>query len=311
MDAFEASTKLNQILRSLTPSIQNLTKAAHFTLKNWEGEDYLFQSIVDTLDDDLVDLNTKSTIFQFIEVLIHESYYVSEQPKSHYNYPYVHNVKNALPKLLLQVLPDSNNASLYNIFTSLKNMSKVFKFDYVDYELKYDSVSEEFSQDELENVELNIPFPSITLDEENESMVDPLILTWDLLIKKKKQSQYERLRLLRHGKYIEQPVNEDDMFNIKIKSNRIDSQSSPENKTLTKKQILARMEDDRETYKRSKESLWMVNRPKDANVITEDEFLVHYWNKINKMSGEEEKELFDSFDELNNLVAQSYKDKQF
>lgn len=312
MDSFEASTKLNQILRSLTPSLQNLTRAAHFALKNAESEDYLFHSIIDSINDDAVELNTKSTIFQFIEVLIHESTAVSEQPKSHYNYPYIHSVKNSLPRILLKVLPGSNITSLHNIYTSLKNISKTFKIDYDDYELKYNSIQNQFNADDLKNLDLNIPYPEVELEDEPSNNIDPLILTWELLIKKKKQSQYERLRLLKHGEYLDAPLEEDELFNVRInKPNTKPTTTKPDTNLLTKKQILMRMEDDRETYKRSKETLWTVNRPKDSNFVSEDEFLVHYWNKMNPMDEDEDKALLDTFDELNNMIATSYKDKQF
>lgn len=306
MDAFENSAKLSLMLRGLTPLVQNLTKTAHFALKNSDGEDYLFQSIIDTLDDKTVELQTKSTIFQFIEVLINESFYISEQPKSHYNYPYVHNIKNSLPLIIIKVLPDSDTASIYNIFNSLKNLSKIFKFDFVDYETKYNSISDEFSEEDLANVEENIPFPKVTI-EDDEDNVDPLITTWNLLIKKKKQSQYERLRLLKHGEVIDKAVEEKDMFSIRVSK----PDQAIEKHSLSKRQILARMEDDRETHKRSKEGLWIVNRAKDAAAVTEDEFLVYYWNKIIVNNDNEDKALLDSFEELNKLIVGSYKDKQF
>lgn len=306
MDAFENSAKLSLMLRGLTPLVQNLTKTAHFALKNSDGEDYLFQSIIDTLDDKTVELQTKSTIFQFIEVLINESFYISEQPKSHYNYPYVHNIKNALPLIIIKVLPDSDTASIHNIFNSLKNLSKIFKFDFVDYETKYNSISDEFTEQDLANLEENIPFPKVTI-EDDEDNVDPLITTWNLLIKKKKQSQYERLRLLKHGEVVDKAVEEKDMFSI-----RVSKPDQPSEKhSLSKRQILARMEDDRETHKRSKEGLWIVNRAKDAAAVTEDEFLVYYWNKIIVNNDNEDKALLDSFEELNKLIVGSYKDKQF
>lgn len=308
MDSFEASTQFSQILKTLSPSIQNLTRAAHFALKNYESEDYLFHSIIDTLDDPSIELNTKSTIFQFIEVLMHESFFISQQPKSHYTYPYVHNLKNALPKILLKVLPGSNNSSLHNAYNSLRSISNTCKVNFDEYEEKYNNVSALFTPEDLENVEANLPFPDIKVEDEIEAS-DPLITTWDLLIKKKKQSQYERLRLLKHQKLIDEPVEEEDMFQYKGSNSQ--KGDNPNELLLSKKQILLRMEDDRETHKRSKENLWVVNRPKDTAVLTEDEFLVHYWNKYGIMAEEEEKTFMDSLDELNGMVAESYKDKQF
>lgn len=327
MDSFEASTQLAQVLRSLSPSIQNLTKAAHFALKNADSEDYLFHSIIDTLDDPKVEINTKSTIFQFIEVLISESYNVSQQPKSNYSYPYVHRLRAALPSILLKVLPGRNNFSLYNIFVSLRNISRTLKVDFDDYEYQYLSISASLDENDRSNIDQDIPYPDITLDDTESASDDPLITTWQLLVKKKKQSQYERLRLLKHGKMVSDSVEEDSMFSYRPSrlapvhasplttspshSTTPGSNQPPSEQLLSKKQILARMEDDRETHKRSKENLWVVNRPKDGSVVTEDEFLVHYWNKIGPLSDDKEKVLLSSLDELNELVAGSYKDKQY
>lgn len=311
MDSFEASTQFTQILSGLTPSIQNLTKAAHFALKNSESEDYLFHSIIDTLDDPNVELNTKSTIFQFIEVLMHESLVISQQPKSPYTYPYVHNLKNALPKILLQVLPGSNNSSLYNAYNSLRHISDTCKVNYDDYENKYNDILNLFTIEDLENIDADIPFPDIKVEDEIEAS-DPLITTWDLLIKKKKQSLYERLRLLKHLKMIEHSVEEEDMFSYKgSRWQKEHSNGKSSELLLSKKHILSRMEDDRESHKRSKENIWVVNRPKESSTLTEDEFLVHYWNKYSVMADEEEKTFMDSLVELNKLVAGSYKDTQY
>lgn len=326
MDSFEASTQLAQILRSLSPSIQNLIKAAHFALKNAESEDYLFHSIIDTIEDPKVEINTKSTIFQFIEVLIGESYSISQQPKSNYSYPYVHRLRAALPSILLKVLPGRNIFSLYNIFVSLRNISRTLKVDCDEYEHQYLSISDSLDQDDRTSIDQDIPYPEITLDDATETPDDPLITAWQLLVRKKKQSQYERLRLLKHGKVVGDTVEEDFMFSYR--PSRLATQQTtpqttlpsvtapissqpPSEQLLSKKQILARMEDDRETHKRSKENLWVVNRPKDGTVVTEDEFLVHYWNKIGPLSDEKEKVLLNSLDELNELVAGSYKDKQY
>ncbi|CCE81962.1 Piso0_002647 [Millerozyma farinosa CBS 7064] len=312
MDSFEATTQFSQMLRNITPVMQNLTRAAHFAIKNHEQEDYLFHSIIEVLDDPNTELNTKSTIFQFIEVLMHEAFQVSQQPKSHYSYPYIHNLKSSLPNILLKVLPGANNSSLHNVYNSLKNISKTCKTAYEEYDNKYNSINTLLTEAELENVDANIPYPDIKIEDEINS-TDPVITTWDLLIKKKKQSQYERLRLLKHHKVIEGSVNEEDMFSFQPNKTTKDQGDASSNAALvfTKKQILMRMEDDRESHKRSKENLWVVNRPKDSNSLTEDEFLVYYWNKFGNVTEEEDKSFRDSLNDLNAMVAQSYKDKQF
>lgn len=325
MDAFEASSQFSQILRSLTPQIQSLTRGAHFALKHYQAEDYLVHTIIEIFDDSKVDLNTKTTIFQFIEVLIHESFHVSEQPRTSYSYPYVNALKLSLPKVLLKVVPGSNCSSLYNVYCNLKNISKTFKFNYEDYDLKYNSISQLFTKEDEENIGANIEFPEINEDDEIETQ-DQLITTWNLLIKKKKQSQYERLRLLKHREVLDTDklMGEGEMFNLrpiapqtplkadgKSQTSTAETASAADSVLLTKRQILARMEDDRESHKRSKETLWVVNRPRNVNKLSEDEFLTSYWNKFLVITDDEDKALMKELEELNDLVALSYKDKQF
>ncbi|KAK6204264.1 CTD kinase-I gamma subunit [Scheffersomyces amazonensis] len=300
MDAFEAATQFSQILRNLTPSIQNLTKAAHFALRNYESEDYLFPTIIDVLEDRNIELNTKSNIFQFIEILVSESFYFSKQSK--YNYPYITNLKSSLPNILYRVLPNSNNANIHNVYNSLTKISKYFKIDCINYINKFNS--DLLTNEDISDIDRDIEFPDIDLDDIKSSTSDPLLAAWEFLIQKKHQSQYERLRLLKHKQSISGNVNEDDLFSIKEKSNKSTI-------LLSKKQILSRMEDDRESHKRSKESLWVVNRPKDANWAGEDEFYNLYWNKYETLNAEEDKALLDSLNEMNKIVAASFKDSQF
>lgn len=309
MDSFETSSQFVQILRSLAPNMQSLLRAAHFALKNSESEDYLFYAIMDVLDDPKVDLNTKSTILQFIDVLIHESFYISQQANSHYNYPYVHNLKTALPKIILKVLPSTNNANLYNIFNNMKNISESLNINYLEYEKEYRSVGALLPPEEQENIDQNIPFPEVKLDDVADEDKDPAIKAWEILLRKRKQSQYERLRLLKHGPVQEESVNEDEMFTIR--PSKSDQVRKGNEFALTKKQILARMEDDRETHKKLKETLWVVNRPSGTNAVTEDEFSQYYWNRVEKISDKQNKEFLTAFTELNKLAAASYKDKQF
>lgn len=299
MDPFEAANQFAQILKGITPVLQSLVRAAHFALKNAESEDYLFPTIMNIFKDETVELNTKSTLFQFVEVLFNESYFFSQQPK--YNYPYVQNMKEALPQILLSVLPSSNISNIHSAYTSLKHITKLFKIDCLNYIDKFDSFL--LDADDIENLKKDVPFPEIDLDDEPET-VDPLITTWNLLIKKKKQSQYERVRLLTKSEILDDDVPEDILFNIKEKTDKdVDK--------LTKKNIISRMEDDREAHKRSKETLWLVTRPPKSSYITEDEFLNHYWNKYHALDVEEDNAFLDSLDELNQVVAESYKDKQF
>lgn len=306
MDLFETSSQFVQILRNLVPQMQSLLRAAHFALKHSESEDYLFYAIMDLLDDPKVELNTKSTVFQFIDVLIHESFFISQQTNSHYNYPYVHNLKTSLPKIILKVLPGTNNANLYNIFNNLKNISESLNVSYSDYEDQYKSVEKLLSKEELESVDMDIPFPEINLEEMEEAS-DPVFQAWEILLRKRKQSHYERLRQLKHQQYREDDVTEEELFNIR--PTRVGDPTKKVNELLlSKKQILARMEDDREAHKKSKETLWVVNRPSGSNTATEEEFSNYYWNKIEKLSDKQMSEFLASFDELNKLASASYKD---
>lgn len=310
MDPFEATTQFGQMLRSLTPAMPNLTKAAHFALKYMESEDYLFPSLLEIIKDPTIEINTKLNIFQFIEVLLAESYYYSMNPKFNYNYPYVANLKINLPIILLEVLPNSNLANLYNAYTSLVNISKTFKFDCQKWQAEYNKNQDLLTNEDLENISENLPFPPITVEDEQTQEIEqdeingPLILCWKLLIKKKKQSQYERQILLNYSNIVEdEDVDEQTMFNLKDKNDT--------SINLSKKQIIVRMEDDRETHKRSKENLWVVERPKEPAYITEDEFLHYYWNKFQKLDDEQNKVLLDSLEDLNKMVGSSYKDRQF
>lgn len=303
MDSFEATSQFSQVLRTLTLSVQSLTRAAHFALKNSDSEDYLFRAILDVIDSSDVDLNCKCSVFQLVDVLLHESYFYSQLPKSSYNYPYVHSLKNAVPSMILKVLPGSNFQNLYNVFTSLKNILKTLKLVYEDYEKQYMSGKDLLSEEDMQNIDQDVPF-----NEDNfavdESAVDPIIKAWRLLVTKKKQSHYERLRLLKHKLHSTDNENDEVMFGVRGPQN-------DDKQLLTKKQILMRMEDDRESHKRSKESLWLVNRLRDTNVITEDEFFTQYWTKIKPFDEGEKASFLQNLGDLNEMVAASYKDKQF
>lgn len=384
MDSFDATTQFAQILRLLAPSTQLLTRAAHFALKHHHAEDYLVHTIADVVRDPRTDVNTKLTVFHFIEVLLAELCHALEQPKSAYAFPYVAALKQMLPQALLQTLPGANCLLLYNVYCNLKAISRTLKFSYEEYDLRYNSVAELFTPHDDANIAANLEFPEVTPDD----TADPLAAAWEFLITKRKQSQYERLRLLRHLEVCtERTVEEERMFSLRGKSaapatrtpaatpaaaalagpgatpartpaaaatpgapalsGALDGALATPASTapggalaapastapggapaapapaapapaapapapallLTKRQILARMEDDRESHKRSKETLWMVSRPRVSGV-SEDEFLTHYWNRLNPTDATHAAMVAD-LEELNALAALSYKDKQF
>lgn len=303
MDSFEATSQFTQALRTLSSSVASLNKAARFALKNSESEDYLFNAILDVINAEDVDLNCKCSVFQLVDVLIRESYFYSQQPKSNYNYPYVLSLKNAVPLMITRVLPGSSNQNLFVVFTSLKNILKTLKLVYEDYERQYHSGEALLSEEDRKNIDADVPF-DLTNFKVDESAVDPIIKTWTLLVLKKKQSLYERLRLLKHQQQRTENEADETMFGVR-------GSQSKDTLLLSKKQILARMEDDRESHKRSKETLWHVNRPRDTNVLTEDEFFTQYWTKIKPFDKGENAAFLRDLDELNKMAVSSYKDRQF
>lgn len=297
MDPFETATQFSQMLRNLKPSSQALTRAAHFALKHSDHEDYLFPSVMGIVGDENVELNTKAVLFQFVEVLLTELVFYLRQPK--FNFPYVDNIKLLLPQLILHVLPGSTSTNLYSVFASLKQITSQLKIPVQDYVHKYHSVQP--TDHDITMIAANVPFPEPDFNPDPEQ--DPVESAWELLINKKRQSQYERRRLCENQPAATDTVSEPNMFSIKPKSD-------PQTQLLLKGQMITRMEDDREAHKRSKETLWQVSRPKDVNFISEDEFLNHYWEKIPCPTGEADETLMHALEDLNHLVTASYKDRQ-
>lgn len=300
MDSFEANSQFEQLVRGLNPSIQSLKRAAVFAIKNWENEDYLFPTIMGVLNDESTELNTKSTLFHFIEVLISESFQVSQLPNSNYSYPYINSLKEALPEIILRVIPGTANYNMYNVFNSLKKICQVLDVDDHEYQLRYNDVK--LSGQDEENIQLNVPYPDINVDDIKGNK-DPLIKAWMILVEKRRQSYYERCRLLAHQPGVDTETDESEMFQLKSKE-----KSNPNE--LSRRQILMRMEDDRESHKRSKENLWVVERSGEG-VVNEDEFLNYYWNKFEKLQADEETALMNCLQDFNDVVKATFKDKQF
>lgn len=298
MDPFEAASQLSQTLRGLNPQIAQITKAAHFALRNFIHEDYLFPLIMNILKDPEVELNQKNIVFQFIEVLVNESCIYSAQGK--YAYPFVDNVRANLPTIVTLVVPHNANTNLYNVFSVLESLATVFKSDCLNYVQLFNSNLLEDS--DFENIKNDIPYPEVELDEVDNS--DLMETAWKFLIQKKKQSQYEWQRRLKNGEACDKNIDEDEMFDLK-------SKFDTNNKTgLLKKQVLNRMEDDRESHKRLKELLWHVDRPKEVSYLLEDEFFQYYYSKIHKLEDKQFGVLLDNLKDCNETAARSYKDKQ-
>lgn len=309
MDSFETSSQFRQILRTLLPQTSVILKAVHFALRNCASEDYLYYSIIDTFEDVTVELSTKTTVFQFIDVLIHESFFISEQVNSTYNFPYVHNLKAALPKIMDKVLPLASNANLHFIYVYLKRISSTFNVNYSHPEQQYKDVNSVLTAEDLENVDLNIPFPNVRIEEMNLESKDPVLQAWEILLFKRKESHYERLRLLRNDPPKDEVITEEEIF--PIRGSTTAEKKWPSEQLFSKKQIVARMEDQREAQKRSRENLWVVNRPSGKNYASEEEFLNFYWKRIEEVTDDQKIDFLAALDDLNDLANLSYKDRQF
>ena len=298
MDPFEAASQLSQTLRSLNPQIAQITKAAHFALRNSIHEDYLFPLIMDIFKDPEVELNQKNIVFQFIEVLVNESCTYSAQGK--YAYPFVDAVRTHLPNIVALVVPHNANTNLYNVFSVLESLASLFKSDCLKYVKMFNSNLLEDS--DFESIGNDIPYPEVELNELGDH--DLMETAWKFLIQKKKQSQYEWQRQLKNGTSCENIIDEDEMFDLKSKTDTNNKMG------LLKKQVLNRMEDDRESHKRLKELLWHVDRPKEISYLLEDEFFGYYYSKIHKLEDVQFEILLNNLKDCNETATRSFKDKQ-
>lgn len=298
MDPFEAATQLSQILRSLSSQLQYITKAAHFALRNAEHEDYLFLLILELLRDENVELGQKGIIFQFLEVLLAELCHYLSQGK--YRYPYVDSVKKNMAQIVLWVVPHSSNTNLANVYTCLTNMTKLYKVDCQEYSKKFHENL--LTENDLSDIAMDIPYPEV----EVETVVDenPIITAWKVVVEKKKQSQYEWQRRIKHTPAVTEDVDENELFTLRPRTD------TKQKDGMLKKEVLERMEADRESHKRLKELLWVVERSKEVSYLAEEEFVDYYWNKLAKLDAPQYKVLMDNLEEVNKVVARSYKDKQ-
>lgn len=289
MDSFDAANQLLQMLRSLSPQLQHLSKAVYFALKNSDKEDYLLPTILDVINDKQLPTSIKANILQFVDLLINESLSLDK-----YKQAYVQGLKDNLPLIITQVT--DNKSNLYSTYLSLFNISQHFKMDCHGFVSQFDSNM--LTDKDIDLIKRNEEFTKSDINDD-----EPLVRAWKILLQCKHECQFERAKLLEHSEYIDDIVDEDLLFSIREKSN-------PSTILLSKRQILVRMEDDREAHKRSKENFWVVNRDKEkGNHITEDEFVNHYWNKFQPLNDQENKEFLNSLQELNVIVENSYKDK--
>lgn len=280
MDLFESTNQFSQYIRTLTPSIKSLNKVSIFALKHSENEDNFMSTMMKILENPKVELSNKCRIFQFVEVLIHESHNYQRENKLK-EVPYIDLLKKLLPRILECVLPDCNNSHIHNVYTSLCNISKEVGAKVNEYSSAY--IDDGYYSMEYDGNELG--------------------RAWRLLIEKKRQSRFERLESLSNLEEMEDNVEEEQMFNIRSRGGeRAGGQE--------KKKIFLRIEEDREAHKRSKENFWMVNRVKEKNYISEKEFYEYYWQVYRKMNEKESQQFLESLEENNRVFLDSYKDRQ-
>ncbi|CAK9439742.1 uncharacterized protein LODBEIA_P38420 [Lodderomyces beijingensis] len=298
MDSFEVASQFSTILRNLTPQFQQLAKASYFALKNADKEDYIVPTVLDVVQDPKLDLNTKATIFQFIELLITESH----RNQSKFGNAYLQSLKMALPSIITSICPEENSANFQNTYHSLQNISKNYAVDCSEYDDKCSqNLLSEQDLTELDQGETDV---SCRMKFEIQEKDDPLVAAWKTLLERKRQTQIQRYKLLNRSEPTEENVDEDQIFNMRTKTENTNHLS------LTKKQIISRMEDERESHKRSKENIWCVNRDKSSKFVSEDEFTEYYWDKCQRLDPQENRQFLDNLQELNQMVLRSYKDEQ-
>ncbi|KAG7881700.1 hypothetical protein KL935_001906 [Ogataea polymorpha] len=243
MDSFEARVYLTKQLSSLTPSKQAAQQCAKFLLKHKELQDDLYSVILESLD--AADLNIRINIFQFLEELI---LYCQNDPQK----PYISSIIKDMKLILTKILPPKPDTmscetrlltNLHAAYTILVNISRSCKFTNLkEYKAKYGSNL--LTDMDRNRIELQLQFdekPLYTDRDVPESIDGQLDCAWEFLLEKRRQSQYERSFIDKH---------------------QMQSPTEPLQDTFakTRKQLLARIEADRERQKRGKENLWQINR---------------------------------------------------
>ncbi|OWB78842.1 hypothetical protein B5S32_g3046 [[Candida] boidinii] len=228
MDPFEARIYFSKQLSSLTPSKLAAQECSRFLIRNHDLQEDLHSVILETLN--LVDLNIRINILQFLEELI-------ELCSLESNKPYIKNIYRDIYLILTKVMPSSNTISdttttttnnqsnnnkvddkvdfrgltnLNSVYPILCNISKNFKdlkfykkkFNsnlLTDKELKLINENKKFDESNLYNLKASLNNENnndidinIDIDIENSENLNSLHQAWEFLIGKKLQSQYER-----------------------------------------------------------------------------------------------------------------------
>lgn len=344
MDPFEARAHFGKQLATLTASKLAAQNLAKFLIHYASIQDDLFPAVLETIMK--VDLNTRISILQFLEELIMMVIAdPSRFPVGSPAYRYVELIVKALPKLLAEVIPQKPKAGcderelqkircLTNLpasYSIMVEISKVLKFPALsEYTDKYGTAL--LTQNDVRNIKNDIQFDDSSLykfvpdemddAEKNENAVYPLLhpeeifikpLTqaWNFIIGKKRQSQYERIMIDTCSSHLESSNVEHRDYNApgtKSIPNSPSQSSSPTHSPLllTQRQMLRRIEADRERQKKGKEFLWHVKRP--DNKIHKPEFR-HIWNSLGQFDPKGDRLLMDELNALYN-VCKGGKSKQ-
>ncbi len=344
MDPFEARAHFGKQLSTLTaskPAAQNLAK---FLIHYANIQDDLFPAVFETLAK--VDLNTRISIFQFLEelvmIIIADP---SRFPIGSSTYRYIELTVNRLSEILKEVIPQNPKSGnderevqkircLTNLpasYSIMLEISKVLKFptlsEFID---KYSTAL--LTQNDVRNIKNDIQFDDSTLyenDQEDTSKEDgsantvvpllhpeeifvkPLTRAWNFLIGKKRQSQYERIMIDTCPSHLESSNVEHRDYNAPgtRSIHNSPSPSSPKGHNpllLTQRQMLRRIEADRERQKKGKEFLWHVKRPE--NKIHKPEFR-RIWDSLGEFDPKGDRLLMDELNALYN-VCKGGKPKQ-
>lgn len=321
MDPFEARVHFGKQLTSLSASKRASQELAHFVIYYADIREDLFPAVLETLH--RVDLNCRISIFQFVDELISMIATDPDRfPPASPVYSYISLSVKQLPRILTQVLPKKPTdctpkeldelrclTNLRSAFMILKHISEILKYPNLKERIdKFESTL--LTQNDVKNIRDNLPFNESSFYEVVEQatkdnalvpqvvpllhperiFTKPIDVAWEFLISKKRQSQYERVMIDTHtGKLNSSPsINKPDEVKPKHRSVLF----------LSQKQMLQRMEADRERQKKGKETLWSVDRPENKIGIPE---FKHIWQSFDKYDPKTDRALLDELNGLFNI----------
>ncbi|GMM36359.1 hypothetical protein DASC09_036840 [Saccharomycopsis crataegensis] len=312
MDPFEARLQFSRMLSTVQPVTQSLMKCVSFALRNHEYQDDFHSCIIEVLN--TVDLNVRLNIMNFIDSLVTQSKKsFAKNPSLNKDLPYINKIEKDLPTFASKIVP-ANKYGLYNLKVSaeiLKSISLQLGFD----EQKIEELQRQFNSDLLsenlkgkieKNVSENLS-KSDHLDTEFFKPTDSEVIgegierAWEILIDRKRFSQLSSLTsyFIDKSEMVLHASEKKDKVNNNEENNR-EKDSTQMSLELSREQILARMESDRERHKKAKESLWLVERASSGKVDRAE--FERLWDQYAPITDEDIEEL----SELNEIAIRSY-----